>query len=60
MNGGGGGSAGRSTTARARAETVLAPLISRNPSTEIDTVTVASRVPAAHAQSVKIAPFRPA
>ena len=42
-----------STTARARAVTVLAPVTSRNPSTPIETVTIASNVPAAHAQSDK-------
>ena len=56
----GGGSPGISTTARARAVTVLDPVTSRNPSTTIDTVTVASDVPEAHEQSLKIASFRPA
>ena len=51
---------GTSTTARARAVTVFGPVTSRNPSTTIDTVTVASDVPAAQTQSFKIASFRSA
>ena len=54
------GPLGKSTTARARAVTVLDPVTSRNPSTTIDTVTVASDVPATHTQSLKIASFRSA
>ena len=53
-------SPGMSTTARARAVTVFGPVTSRNPSTTIDTVTVASDVPAAQTQSFKIASFRSA
>jgi hypothetical protein len=40
--------------------TVRAPVISRNPSTVITTVTVSSNAPTAQTQSVKTAPFHSA
>jgi len=40
--------------------TVLEPVTSRNPSTMIDTVTVASDVPAAQTHALKVASLRSA